>query len=71
VEVDMNDIYGEIDKIKREISEFESKDSTGFYGEGETIRNSSQTEADKAKLDKLHARLKELTNMDDESIRKG
>jgi len=66
-----NDIYKEMDRIKKRVSELIEKTGTGFYGEKDVKRESNLTQKERQELNQLYERLKELGVQDDTDIRVG
>jgi hypothetical protein len=62
-----NDIYEEMDNIKRRIAELEEKLGGGFYSEGDKLRKSTITAEEKRELEQLHERLKQLKEEEDKA----
>ncbi len=61
-------MYEEMDKIRRRIGELVQKSGIGWYGKGDTIRESTLTEEEKLEKRKLRALLKLLNKIDDDTL---
>ena len=63
-----NNMYEEMDRITQRIRELVGKSGVGWYGEGDTLRESTLTVEEKQELEQLRTRKKELDKEDEANL---